>query len=512
MKRNTILAAAATALSLVQAGAAAQVAASQNVGQVAFANSGAPQAQAAFLRGLAQLHNFEYPRAIAAFQEAQKADPGFAMAYWGEAMAYNHPVWFEQDADKARAALARLAPTRAERLAKARTEREHAYLDAVETLYGEGSKEQRDLAYSAAMARLHRSHPEDVDAAAFYALSLLGSAHKGRDFGLYMRAAAVLEPFYPANQRHPGVLHYLIHSYDDPAHAPLGLRAAERYGAVAPDAPHALHMTSHIFLALGDWKGTIAANEAAMAASRRLRAAEGKPPIRCGHGPEWLNYAYFQAGDAASSEAILASCYEAAQAEAAEPTGKWALTRAYADKWVRHVAETGKQPLRPKLDIPVKDNAFDRFTFDYGELLLARGKPAAIAKAHAALKASAAAMKLEGEHPAYVSRKKVILAQAAGLAAIAAGQRSKGLASLRQAAELESTMSPEFGPPLVEKPSFELLGEELLKAGRTAQAAEAFASALKLAPGRKLSAAGYELASKGRTEGVETASAAPHKH
>ena len=223
---------------------------------------------AAFLRGLALLHNFEYPRAIDAFRQAQAADPGFAMAYWGEAMAHNHPVWFEQDAEQARAVLARLGATRAERLAKAKTERERAYLDAVETLYGEGSKEQRDFAYSGAMERLARAYPSDVDAAAFHALSLLGLAHKGRDFGLYMRAAAVLEELYPANQRHPGVLHYLIHSYDDPAHAPLGLRAAERYGAVAPDAPHALHMTSHIFLALGDWNRTIAANEAATGSAR----------------------------------------------------------------------------------------------------------------------------------------------------------------------------------------------------------------------------------------------------
>ena len=121
MKRSAFLAAAA--LSFMQSGASAQLPPTQGVGEVAFANSGAPQAQSAFLRGLAQLHNFEYPRAIAAFQDAQKADPRFAMAYWGEAMAYNHPVWFEQDADSARAALARLAPSRAERLAKARTER-----------------------------------------------------------------------------------------------------------------------------------------------------------------------------------------------------------------------------------------------------------------------------------------------------------------------------------------------------------------------------------------------------
>lgn len=509
--RCSALLAAAT-LCLVPAAASAQAPASPGVGEVAFANSGAPAAQAAFLRGLALLHNFEYPRAIDAFRQAQAADPGFAMAYWGEAMAHNHPVWFEQDAEQARAVLARLGATRAERLAKAKTERERAYLDAVETLYGEGSKEQRDFAYSGAMERLAKAFPSDVDAAAFHALSLLGLAHKGRDFGLYMRAAAVLEELYPANQRHPGVLHYLIHSYDDPAHAPLGLRAAERYGAVAPDAPHALHMTSHIFLALGDWNRTIAANEAATAAARTLRAKEGKPPMQCGHGYEWLNYAYFQAGRPERSEAILNTCHAAALKQAQSPTNQWALSRSYADKWVRHVAETGKRPAAPKLDLALEANAFDRFTFDYGELLLARRDRAAIGRARAALEESAAAAKLDGEHPAYASRQKIVLDQAAGLEAIAAGRRSEGLALLRKAAELEAATAPEFGPPLVEKPSFELLGEELLAAGRAAEAADAFARALKLAPGRRLSLAGYELASKGQPGSVSTASAAPHKH
>src|SRR5688572_22068962 len=160
------------------------------VGQVNFENSGAAAAQAPFLRGLALLHNFQYPAAAAAFREAQAADPGFAMAFWGEAMTYNHPVWHEQDLAAARSALARLGPDPQGRRARARTERERLYLDAIETLYGEGSKEARDRAYSAAMETIHRRHPDDVDARAFYALSLLGLAHEGRDVPLYMRAAA----------------------------------------------------------------------------------------------------------------------------------------------------------------------------------------------------------------------------------------------------------------------------------------------------------------------------------
>src|SRR5688572_19664030 len=141
----------------------APVPAQQDLGDVRFANSGAQAAQAPFRRGLALLHNFEYGTAAAAFREAQTADPAFVMAFWGEAMTYNHPVWMEQDAAAARAVLARLAPTRSERLARARTPRERVWLDAVETLYGEGDKEARDRLYSERMRALHESDPTDVD-------------------------------------------------------------------------------------------------------------------------------------------------------------------------------------------------------------------------------------------------------------------------------------------------------------------------------------------------------------
>ena len=211
-------------------------AAGEGYGHVVFANSGAPAAQADFLLGLAMLHDFEYESAAAAFQRAERADPGFALAYWGEAMTYNHAVWMEQDLPAARAALNQLAPTASARRAKAKTEREQGYLDAVETLYGQGSKEQRDFRYEAAMAKLHDRYPDDVDATAFYALAILGTAHAGRDVATYMRAAAVLEEAWMTHRDHPGLVHYLIHSYDDPAHAPLGLRAARIYGKIAPDA------------------------------------------------------------------------------------------------------------------------------------------------------------------------------------------------------------------------------------------------------------------------------------
>src|ERR1700722_3228803 len=141
-------------------------------GHVEFANSGAPIVQADFLDGMALLHDFEYGSAAAAFRRAESADPDFAMAYWGEAMTFNHPVWMEQDLNSARAALNRLAPSSAMRRSKAQTDREKAYMDAIEILYGEGTKEDRDIRYEDANAKLHARYPDDVDAAAFYALSI----------------------------------------------------------------------------------------------------------------------------------------------------------------------------------------------------------------------------------------------------------------------------------------------------------------------------------------------------
>jgi hypothetical protein len=142
---------------------------SQDFGEVRFANSGAAAAQPEFIRGLAQLHNFEYEDAAQHFQAAQKIDPDFAMAYWGEAMTQNHAIWHEQDLAAARAVLSRLGATPQARQAKAPSEREKDYLGCIEILYGDGSKGERDQKYMSAMARLHQKYPDDVDATAFYA-------------------------------------------------------------------------------------------------------------------------------------------------------------------------------------------------------------------------------------------------------------------------------------------------------------------------------------------------------
>ncbi|HET6492938.1 MAG TPA: hypothetical protein VFG44_08190, partial [Burkholderiales bacterium] len=213
------------------------------LGDLTFPNSGNQAAQAPFLRGVKLLHNFQYEGAITAFQDAQKADPDFALAYWGEAMAHNYTLWAEQHADEARKILAKLGPTPKARAAKAKTDREKMWLSAVEALYGTGTKYERDEDYADKMDALHAAYPDDTEALVFDALATMGRSHGTRDTKAYLRAAAMLEPVFKANPHHPGATHYLIHAYDEPAYAERGLPMARVYNKIAPDSAHAQHMT-----------------------------------------------------------------------------------------------------------------------------------------------------------------------------------------------------------------------------------------------------------------------------
>jgi tetratricopeptide (TPR) repeat protein len=480
--------------------------AQSDVGEVAFANTGSPEAQPAFLRGLALLHDFEYPSAAASFREAQKIDPDFVMAYWGEAMTYTHPVWFQQDLEAARAALGRLGPTATARAARARTERERDYLQTIEVLYGEGSKDDRDVRYSAAMAVLHDRYPNDVDATAFYALSLLGTSHNGRDFSIYMRAAAVLEEVFPTHQHHPGVLHYLIHSYDDPVHAPLGMRAARLYGAVAPNAGHALHMTSHIFVALGMWDEVIDANQRAIAVVNRQRAEKGMPPLACGHYPIWLHYALVQQHRLDEAGRILETC----RADALDPNNKRSgfidTAEGRIESWAEMVASQVMSggPLTATSAAAANAPAGAKFTLAYAEALDAarRGDRAALREKAAQLRSLQKESSAHMDHmhmgdPSYSQRLDIVLQQVDALQMAAAGKGDDALALLRKAAAAEQSLPFEFGPPFIEKPTLELLGDQLVAIKRYSEAEEAYRAELARAPRRRVALEGLERAKAG---------------
>lgn len=206
------------------------------LGELTFEVTGSDEAKAAFKKGHLLLHSFEYQDAAESFQEAQKIDPDFVMAYWGEAMTYNHSIWQEQDFEKGNATLLKLGKTPEERIGKAKTDLEKEFIKAIEVLYGAGTKATRDRAYSDYMAGVYERYPDNHEVASFYALALLGSVTVGRNDEVYQKSAQVSEKILKENPNHPGALHYFIHANDDPYHASQAVKVADEYSIVAPDA------------------------------------------------------------------------------------------------------------------------------------------------------------------------------------------------------------------------------------------------------------------------------------
>ncbi|HBB98165.1 MAG TPA: hypothetical protein DC054_22500 [Blastocatellia bacterium] len=474
-------------------------------GHVNFPNSGSPAAQADFLSGLALLHDFEYPAAADAFRRAEAMDPSFAMAYWGEAMTFNHPVWMQQDLKAARDALNKLALTPPARRAKAKTEREKGYFDALEILYGDGSKEERDFRFEDAMAKLYARYPDDVDAAAFYGLAILGTAHAGRDIAIYMRAAGVLEEAWINHRDHPGLVHYLIHSYDDPAHAPLGLRAARIYAKIAPDAGHAQHMTSHIFLALGMWREVVEANIAGMADVDRMRKAEGKGPARCGHYASWLEYAYLQLGQTDKARSAVASCGASLESQAMDHPGMSmdpdaSLIGSFANMRLRYLLDSGDWTGEMAgLVLPKTAGAGARLDFAFakamGEIMQGHHDAARLALAELEAVSHEVAdieTKRGASDPSYRVRPEIFLLEARALLAEQDGDFTGAERLMLQAVSLEDKLPIAFGPPTIDKPSHEILGEFLLRRGRKDEAHAEFEKAVARTPGRRLTEQGFE--------------------
>src|SRR5262245_18274830 len=247
-------------------------------GTINFPTSAKPAAQGPFLIGVKALYNFEFDIAAEQFQAAQKADPAFALGYWGEAMSFNHPLWAQQDLSSARKVLERLAPTAAGRAAKAPAGKERELIEAEDVLFGAGDKLARDIAYSQSLERMHAKYPADDEIAIMYALSLLGTARPGvKSTRVSMQAASIAQDVFQRHPQHPGAAHFIIHSFDDPDHAILSLPAARAYSKIAPAAAHALHMPSHIFVQLGMWDDVIASNIVAYKAADDLAARKNLP-------------------------------------------------------------------------------------------------------------------------------------------------------------------------------------------------------------------------------------------
>jgi hypothetical protein len=277
------------------------------LGLVHFPVSCAAVVQRPFARGVALLHSFWYEEAEKEFEDIAKDDPHCAMAHWGVAMSIWHQLWNQPDEKVIAHGLDEVH--KAQKLEHGVSPREKEYIAAIGAFYSDSGKldhRSRAKAYSAAMKKVYEAYPDDHEAAAFYALSLLASEpDEDPTFANRKQAAAILEKLFATEPDHPGVAHYLIHSYDKPQLAQLGLPAARRYAQVAPAAPHALHMPSHIFARVGLWQDDINSNLASIAATRKTAAMHMGGEGHQFHAMDFLFYAYMQSGREADAKALM---------------------------------------------------------------------------------------------------------------------------------------------------------------------------------------------------------------
>lgn len=453
------------------------------LGTIAFPNSGAASAQAPFLRGIALLHSFEYRDAADAFREAQAADRSFALAYWGEALTNTQLLWGVDDAAAARAALVRLAPTTSARLTLARTPRERSYGAAVEAFYADGATPVRARAFADSLRWLARRMPDDLEAAAFASLAIQMATNVGgyspAERGAVLEdAIEFAERVFRANPDHPGAAHYLIHVYDDPVLARRGLDAARAYAKIAPDAGHAVHMPSHIFVQLGLWRDAVASNERAWASSRAWAARRGAPGTALDfHTLEWLQYGYLQQGRYRAARALIDTAravLSGADLSAAAPDSRHVVARLE----FALARETGdwRSAAMPALAAPSGESSVRARSFA-ALALYQRAARAAMTGSAAVADSAAGRMGAEsGKWSAFAAL------QLKALAAWARGDCEPAIALLREAAAAEQQIAPVGPPPYL--PAHELLGKALLDAGRPGEAAAAYEEALARRPNR----------------------------
>jgi len=473
--------------------------ASRVLGEIEFpVTTDSAPARQSFIEGMLLLHLFEYPYAAERFRHAQALDPGFAMAYWGEAMTHHHPIWDRQDRDAARAVMTRLGATPEARLAKASSATERDWIAGLDVLFGDGPRDSRNQAWMRHLREMAQRYPDDHEVQLFYALSLMGTTAGVRHIPTYMEAAARAQRVFYANRRHPGAAHYFIHGVDDPVHAPLGLEAARALFEMAPDAGHSLHMTSHIFIALGLWDDMVEANRRAARVADAMRAERGEPGRHWGHYNYWLLYGLLQQGRDDQAAELLRAAWREMNAREIPPADPLELdpdhhqVASVVQMWARYMLETrggNKEIAAWNFEV---GQAFDpRLNLHYVRGMLAKSVDDVTRhrKAFDVLRGAlrAAIARLDRQAPAdllYLDRLDVIALELEAAEARARGNLEQAIEHAREASRLEGEMPFSFGPPFVDLPSDEYLGELLLAAGRNAEAAEAFARQLERSRGK----------------------------
>src|SRR5215471_1145919 len=476
----------------------------RGVGKVTFSITCAPDVQSDFARGVALLHSFFYEEARRVFTSVAERDPKCAMAQWGIAMTWWHPIWTPPTPDEMRAGKAAIEKAMA---TDAGTDRERGFVTALNAYYdtpdssdsgavgqschGPVGPRDRVIAYEKAMHQLRDKYPDDFETQAFYAFAVLAVGYASpNDTSLskQLEAAAIFEKLWKQNANHPGVVHYLIHCYDYPALAQRGLAAAQSYASIAPWVPHALHMPSHIFTRLGMWDESIAANQASAEASRAYAAMRHRDASEAEelHALDYMAYSYLQEAQDADAKKIVDLV---AKVQKTNPELEFSGAYALAAIPTRYAFERNDWAAAANLSIP---NLPHWSSFPFMEALIEYGH--ALGRAHTgdldgARKAIARMQQLREatKDPKFDYFKNHLDLQtqaASAWVAAAEGKKDDAIDTLRRAADSEDILGKHPVSPGAFVPIREQIGTILLEVGKPTEAQREFEAALKIYPGR----------------------------
>jgi tetratricopeptide (TPR) repeat protein len=459
----------------------------ENLGKVNFSTSCSSAAQPQFNRAVALMHSFQFARSIEALNVILVSDPSCAIAYWGIALSnWGNPfaagLKLQAQLDQGLKAIEHA------RAAGAKTERERAYIDAVALLFTDTAntdQRSRVLAYETAMATVSAAYPEDTEAAIFYALALAAAADPAdKTYARQLKAGAILENLFVQYPNHPGLAHYIIHTYDFPPLAARAVGAARRYHEIAPSAPHALHMPSHTFTRVGYWQDSIDTNIAAAAAARS--AGQTAEEL---HATDYMVYAYLQTAQDRATQRLLESAVQTFSrfdpavllSGAAPPSAAYFARAAIPARYClerRAWADAAKLEPRPSPFPPA-----DAITY------FARGLGAAHLKDGAAARSAIGSLeqirdKLKMKEGYWANQVEIQRQEVSAWLAFAEGDPQGALAGMRAAAELESGTEKNAITPGPLTPARELLGELLLELKRPSEALKEFEATLTKEPNR----------------------------
>lgn len=461
----------------------------EKLGTVQFPTSCSPATQPRFERAVALLHSFWYEETVKAFTDITTAEPSCAMGYWGLAMSIYYPLWYPPSEATLKKGLTAIDRGKA---VGGKTEREKDYIEALEAFYKDSDKldhRTRAVAYERAMERVHLRYPTDREAAVFYALALNATASPtDKTYVNQLKAATILEKMYAEQPNHPGVAHYLIHSYDYPPLANRALQAARSYAKIAPSAPHALHMPAHIFTRLGLWQESIDSNRASADSGKRYFANTGREAVwdQTLHGMDYLVYAYLQGARDREAKRVLDELMGMRKADPESLPAAYALAAIPA----RFALERRQWVEAASLAAPPM--AFPWNRYPWGEAITSFARAVGAARIADIPGAQKEVDKLAAFRDAlgraknqyWADQVEVQRRAAAGLLARAQGNDQEALNLLRAAADLETSMDKHPVTPAPIVPARELLGDLLLDLGQPGLALQEFEATLAAEPNR----------------------------